>query len=299
MVGQAIIQAAPYKEILVADRDQLDLRSSEEVDYFFKEMKPEAVILAAAKVGGIHANSQHQKEFLLENLQIQNSVISAALKYHVKDFVFLASSCIYPKFSEQPIKESALLQGPLEPTNEGYALAKIAGVRLCRAIAEQDGLNYFSLMPTNLYGPHDNFDLESSHVPAALIRRFHEAKIAGVDSVDVWGTGKARREFMHVSDLARACWFLINKSLGGELLNVGTGHDIEIREFAKLISDIVGFDGAIIYDETKPDGSPRKLLDVSKIEGLGWKHKVELATGLQDTYRWFIQALDKGEVRGY
>jgi GDP-L-fucose synthase len=199
----------------------------------------------------------------------------------------------------QPISEDSLLTGPLESTNEGYALAKIAGIRLCRAIYDQDGLNYFSLMPTNMYGPQDNYDLVSSHVPAALMRKFHEAKINGADSVQVWGTGKARREFMHVDDMASACWYMVDQDTGGELFNVGTGEDVEIREFAQLMAQVVGFEGEIVYDTSKPDGTPRKLLDVSKIQARGWKHQVELEDGLKETYAWFVEALSKGEVRGY
>ena len=250
-------------------------------------------------MGGIGANSKHQMGFLLDNLKIQNAVIEAAVKLQIPKLIFLGSSCIYPKLAPQPINENSLLSGFLEPTNEGYALAKIAGVRLCRAVFEEHNLEYFSLMPTNLYGPEDNYDLESGHVPASLMRRFHEAKTANSTEVVVWGTGLPRREFMHVDDLASACWHLLGQKVGGELINVGTGTDIEIREFATLMADVVGFKGEIIFDPSKPDGTPRKLLDVTKIHSLGWRHKIELFDGLSRTYEWYTNALSKGEVRGY
>ena len=260
--------------------------------------KPDAIILAAAKVGGIEANAAHQKDFLLENLKIQNAVIEAASSLRIKNLLFLGSSCIYPKHAPQPICENSLLTGPLESTNEGYAIAKIAGIKLCRSIHEEQGLNYFSLMPTNLYGPNDNYDPHMSHAPAALIRKFHEAKINGTGEVVVWGSGTPRREFMHVDDMAEACWYMLEKKVGGELINVGTGEDISISEFAKLISKVVGFQGKITYDSLKPDGTPRKVLNVSKIETYGWKHKIKLEDGLKMTYAWYLDALVKGEVRG-
>jgi GDP-L-fucose synthase len=263
-----------------------------------KKEKPDAVILAAAKVGGIEANSTNQKDFLLQNLKIQNSVIEAASLLQIRNLLFLGSSCIYPKFAVQPISEESLLKGQLEPTNEGYAIAKIAGIKLCRSIFEELKLNYLSLMPTNLYGPNDNFDPKVSHVPAALLRKFHEAKVAGSSEVVVWGSGTPRREFMHVDDMADACWFMLGQEAGGELINVGTGIDIEIREFALLIAKIVGFEGEIVFDTTKPDGTPRKVLDVSKIHSFGWKHRIDLVDGLEATYAWYKHALERGEVRG-
>jgi GDP-L-fucose synthase len=260
--------------------------------------RPDAIILAAAKVGGIEANLAHQKDFLLQNLKIQNSVLEAASLLRVNNLLFLGSSCIYPKFADQPISEESLLNGQLEPTNEGYAIAKIAGIKLCRSIYEEQNLNYFSLMPTNLYGPNDNFDPKVSHVPAALLRKFHEAKISGSSEVTVWGSGTPRREFMHVDDMAEACWYMLGQEAGGELINVGTGKDIEIREFANLIAKIVGFDGDIVFDTSKPDGTPRKVLDVSKIHSFGWKHRIDLENGMEETYAWYKSALERGEVRG-
>ena len=276
----------------------MDLEDFKSVYQFLKKEKPDAVILAAAKVGGIEANSINQKDFLLQNLKIQNSVIEAASLLQIRNLLFLGSSCIYPKFAVQPISEESLLKGQLEPTNEGYAIAKIAGIKLCRSIFEELKLNYFSLMPTNLYGPNDNFDPKVSHVPAALLRKFHEAKVAGSSEVVVWGSGTPRREFMHVDDMADACWFMLGQEAGGELINVGTGNDIEIREFALLIAKIVGFEGEIVFDTTKPDGTPRKVLDVSKIHSFGWKHRIDLVDGMEATYAWYKHALERGEVRG-
>ena len=288
-----------HHELILADRSVLDLRDEKNVANFLRNEKPDLIILAAARVGGISANSRYQRQFLLENLQIQNAVLNSAADLNIPNLIFLGSSCIYPRLAPQPIKEDSLLSGPLEPTNEGYALAKIVGLKLCNAIHKDLGLNYFSLMPTNLYGPNDNFSLEDGHVPAALMRRFHEAKISKQPSVKVWGSGNPKREFMHVDDLANACWFLAEKNLGGELINIGTGIDIDISEFAKKIAAIVGFQGEIEFDISKPDGSPRKLLDVSKVHGLGWQHKIQLEDGLLATYKWFVQSLEKGEVRGY
>lgn len=300
MVGRALVRTAPSDiEVVVCDRKKLDLKSKADVEQFLSDEMPDAVILAAAKVGGIHANRTYQKVFLVENIEIQNSVICAAASLKIDNLIFLGSSCIYPKLAHQPISEDSLLTGELEPTNEGYALAKIAGVRLVKAIAEEESLNYFSLMPTNLYGPGDNFDLESSHVPAALMRRFHESKISNLKSVQIWGSGNPKREFMHVDDLAEACWFLLKMKLGGQLINVGTGIDISIKDFAKLMAKIVGYDGELIFDTNMPDGTPRKLLDVTKVNKLGWKSKIELETGLSSTYKWFAKALQNGEVRGY
>lgn len=300
MVGQALVRTAPLNySLVVRSRKDLDLSDSDNVKNSLMEMNVDTVIVAAARVGGIGANEKFQKEFLVENLVIQNNLIIGAEECGVRNLIFLGSSCIYPQMAPQPIKEGSLLTGPLEPTNEGYAIAKIAGIRLCKAIYDQDKLNYFSLMPTNLYGPNDNFDLFSSHVPAALIRKFHEAKINGQTEVTVWGTGKPRREFMYVDDMARACWYMLEKELGGELINIGTGEDISIAEFAELIAKIVGYRGKIVFDTTKSDGTPRKLLDVTKANSLGWRHSVELEEGIRKTYAWFVGALAEGEVRGY
>lgn len=300
LVGSALVRNAPEKyELITADRNNLDLLDKRAVDKFFKDIKPDAVILAAAKVGGISANSKHQKDFLLTNLEIQDAVIDSAARNGIPKLIFLGSSCIYPKLASQPISESSLLTGPLEPTNEGYALAKIAGIRLCKAISEELNLNYFSLMPTNLYGQNDNYDLEDSHVPAALMRRFHEAKEKGIAQVDIWGTGAPKREFMHADDMASATWYMLEVGAPGELINVGTGEDLTIRDFSILLAEVVGYEGKINFDTSKPDGTPRKLLDVSKIHALGWRHKIELRAGLNQTYDWFKQAIKNGEIRGY
>jgi len=300
MVGSSLIRQAPRNvTVIQAEREELDLRRPDEVHKFLVRTQPDAVILAAAKVGGIGANSKFQKEFLFENMQIQNSVIMASAELKIQKFVFLGSSCIYPKAAQQPIVENTLLTGPLESTNEGYALAKITGIRLCKAIYDQDGLNYVSLMPSNLYGPNDNFDMETSHVPAALMRKFHEAKIKGSSNVIIWGSGVPQREFMHVDDLAQACWYFLNQNVGGELINIGAGEEISILDFAKLMGQVVGFQGNLVFDNSKPDGTLRKLLDVSKANSFGWRHEVELREGLCQTYEWFVDALKGGRVRGY
>ena len=300
LVGSAIVRNAPEEyEIIAADRNSLDLSDKDAVISYLRKHSPDAVILAAAKVGGIFSNSRHQKDFLLKNLEIQDSVIDSAASFGIPKLIFLGSSCIYPKLAPQPISEMSLLTGPLEPTNEGYALAKIAGIRLCKAISEEMGLNYFSLMPTNLYGPNDNYDLQNSHVPAALMRRFHEAKEKNLSRVEIWGTGTPRREFMHSDDMASAIWHMLKVGAPGELINVGTGEDITIREFALDMAKIVGYQGEISFDTSKPDGTPRKLLDVSRINSLGWRAKIELKDGLSKTYEWFKQARKNGEVRGF
>lgn len=300
MVGSAVLRRKPsVEEIVTADRRELDLNNVGSVKNFFLKNGIDSVIMAAARVGGIKANSTFQKDFLLENLKIQNAVIEASVETGVTNFLFLGSSCIYPKFASQPINESALLSGSLEASNEAYAIAKIAGLKLTNAIFSETSLNYFSLMPTNLYGENDNYHLDSSHVPAALMRRFHEAKIQNLQTVDVWGSGKALREFMHVDDLADAIWYLVKKELGGELINIGTGKEITIGDFAILMSEVVGFKGKIYFDEGKPEGTPRKLLDVTKANSLGWRSQIELQNGLTQTYRWFQEALLRGEVRGY
>jgi GDP-L-fucose synthase len=261
------------------------------VDEFFAAERPEHVFLAAAKVGGILANSTYPVDFLRDNLAIELAVIDAAHRHGTKKLLFLGSSCIYPKFAPQPIREEYLLTGELEPTNEPYAVAKIAGIKLCQAYREQHGADFISVMPTNLYGPGDNFDLQTSHVLPALIRKFHEAKERGKSSVTIWGTGEPRREFLHVDDLAEACLFLMNNYSGNEPINVGTGSDISIRELAELVSEVVGYTGEIAYDTTKPDGTPRKLLDVSRLAELGWKAEIPLGDGICSTYQWYLDNL--------
>jgi GDP-L-fucose synthase len=290
MVGSALmrrLEGEAFSNVVTRERAQLDLTDELAVVKFFKEEQPHIVILAAAKVGGIKANSDFPVEFLADNLRIQNNVIRAAHENSVGQLLFLGSSCIYPKFAPQPIPESALLTGPLEQTNEAYAIAKIAGIKLCQAFSREYGANFISVMPTNLYGPNDNFDLETSHVLAALLRKAHEAKMRDDRKLVVWGTGKPRREFLHVDDLASACLLLLEKYDSPEIINVGCGEDISIRELAKLICEVVGFDGELAWDTTKPDGTPRKLLDVSKIRALGWKPAILLRDGIARTYEWF------------
>ena len=290
LVGSAILrklQAAGYTNLVTRTRAELDLRDQAAVNRFFEEERPEYVFLAAAKVGGILANSTYPADFIRDNLQIQTNVIDAAYRHGVKKLLFLGSSCIYPKYAPQPMKEEYLLTGPLEPTNEWYAVAKIAGIKMAQAYRRQYGFNAISLMPTNLYGPGDNFDLETSHVIPALIRKFHEAKVEGRPHVVVWGTGKPRREFLHVDDLADAALFLIENYDGEEIVNVGVGEDVSIRELAELIRDVVGFKGEIVFDTTKPDGTPRKLLDVSRLHALGWRASIPLRKGLEQTYAWY------------
>ena len=291
MVGSGLLrrmEAEGFTNLLVRDRSKLDLRNEFAVAKFLAAEKPNIVILAAAKVGGIKANDDFPAEFLLENLQIQNNVIHAAHENGVHKLLFLGSSCIYPKFAPQPIPETALLSGPLEPTNEAYAIAKIAGIKLCQAYSREYGANFISVMPTNLYGPNDNFDLETSHVLPALLRKAHEAKTRKDRKLIVWGSGKPRREFLHVDDLASACLLLLEKYDSAEIINVGCGEDISVHELAQLICDIVGFDGELAWDSTKPDGTPRKLLDVTKLRALGWKPAIPLRDGIAQTYKWFL-----------
>src|SRR6201997_2285550 len=290
MVGSALfrrVEAQGFTNLLTRHRSQLDLSDESAVAKFFAETRPDIVILAAAKVGGIKANNDYPVEFLLDNLRIQNNVIRSAHQTGVRKLLFLGSSCIYPKLAPQPIPESALLTGPLEPTNEAYAVAKIAGIKLCQAYAREYNANFISVMPTNLYGPNDNFDLETSHVLAALLRKAHEAKMRNDRKLIVWGTGKPRREFLHVDDLAAACLLLLEKYDSPEIINVGCGEDISIRELAELICEVVGFDGELAWDITKPDGTPQKLLDISKIRALGWKPEIPLRHGIARTYDWF------------
>ena len=292
MVGSALIRAFEAKRcqnLVKRERRELDLSDAAEVDKFFAAEKPDVVILAAAKVGGIKANNEHPVEFLLENLRLQNNVISAAHLNGARKLLFLGSSCIYPKLAPQPIPESALLTGPLEPTNEAYAIAKIAGIELCQAFSREYGANFISAMPTNLYGPNDNFDLETSHVLAALLRKAHEAKNRGAGEMVVWGTGTPRREFLHVDDCASACLHLLEKYDSPEIINVGCGEDVSIRELAELVCDVVGFDGELAWDKTKPDGTPRKLLDVSRLNALGWTPTIPLREGIVRTYDWFLK----------
>lgn len=298
LVGSAIVRALHAKEditLVVRDSHQLDLRDSAAVRGFFQAEKPEYVFLAAAKVGGILANSLYPADFIYDNLMIEANVIDSAYRFGVKKLLFLGSSCIYPKHAPQPMKESYLLTGPLEPTNEWYAVAKIAGIKLCQAYNNQYGTNFVTVMPTNLYGPNDNFDLSTSHVLPALIRNFHEAKERNEASVTIWGSGTPRREFLHVDDLADACLFVMKHYQGNEPLNIGTGRDIRITDLAYLVKEIVGYQGRIVYDRTKPDGMPQKLLDVSRISNLGWTPTISLREGIRRTYRWYVDHLGRNE----
>jgi GDP-L-fucose synthase len=287
MVGSALVRklkAEGYSNLILKSSADLDLTNQQEVKRFFKAQKPEYVFLAAAKVGGIVANTTYPAQFFYENLMIQNNVIHQSYEIGVKKLLFLASSCIYPKLAPQPIKEEYLLTGSLEPTNEAYAIAKISGVKICEAYNKQYGCNFISVMPTNLYGPNDNYDLETSHVLPALLRKFHEAKTKGLENVEVWGTGEPRREFLHVDDLANACFHLMQTYQGTISVNIGTGKDITIQELAEMIKKITGFTGEITWNTSKPDGTPRKLLDVSLIHSLGWKHAIELDGGIREVY---------------
>lgn len=294
MVGSAIwrnLSAKGYTNLIGATSKELDLRNQQVVRDFIQKIKPDVIIDAAAKVGGILANNNFPYQFLMENMQIQNNLIDAAHHFGVEKFIFLGSSCIYPKLAPQPLKEEYLLTGPLEPTNEWYALAKITGVKTCQALRNQFGKDYVSLMPTNLYGTHDNFDLTSSHVLPAMMRKFHEAKHNNNAPVTLWGSGTPMREFLFVDDMAEAVVFGLENKLPDYLYNVGTGEDLTIRELAETIQKIVGHQGDIVWDDTKPDGTPRKLMDVSKMHALGWKHQVHLEVGIQKTYDWFLENL--------
>ncbi len=288
MVGSALVrrlQLAGHDHLILCAPDELDLRNQEQTLRFFNENKPEYVFMAAAKVGGIMANQDYPAEFLYNNLAIQNQVIHQCYIHKVKKLLFLGSSCIYPALAPQPIKEEFLLTGLLEPTNESYALAKIAGIKMCQAYHRQYGCNFISVMPCNLYGPNDNFDLRTAHVLPALLRKFHEARRNGSPSVTVWGTGQPRREFMHVDDLADACYFLMQHYHSSELINIGTGKDISIAELAELIKAVTGYSGNIYFDHTKPDGVLRKLLSVDKLHKLGWRHSIEISAGISELYR--------------
>ena len=292
MVGSAILRRLEregYKNLVTRARQELDLTDQQAVETFFQDEKPEYVFLAAAKVGGILANSTYPAEFIYENLAIQTNIIHQSYLHGVKKLLFLGSSCIYPKNAPQPMKEDCLLTGELEPTNEPYAVAKIAGIKMCQAYNKQYGTNFISVMPTNLYGPGDNYDLETSHVLAALIRKFHEAKQEGKPYVEVWGSGKPRREFLHVDDLAEACLFLMQKYDESEIVNIGTGSDLSIEELAELIKETIGYAGYIKYDSSKPDGTLLKLLDASRINKLGWQPKIKLAEGIKATYDNFVK----------
>jgi GDP-L-fucose synthase len=291
LVGSALkrkLESEGYVNLICKTRPELNLLDQTEVEEFFAKEKPDYVFLAAAKVGGILANKTQKADFIYENLQIQNNIIHNAYKYKVKKLLFLGSSCIYPKLCEQPIKEEYLMTGPLEETNDAYATAKIAGIKMCQSYNKQFKTNFISVMPTNLYGPNDNFNLETSHVLPALLRRFHEAKVNNLKKVTVWGSGSPMREFLHVDDLADACVFLMNNYNQSEIVNIGTGTDITIKELAETIKTITGFQGKLEWDKSKPDGTPRKLLNVSRLHKLGWKHNINLKEGIEKTYEWFL-----------
>ena len=291
LVGSAIVrrlESAGYTNLQVATREQLDLRDQAAVNYWLRDDRPEYVYLVAGTVGGILANSTRPAEFLYDNLMIHGTVVEAARQIGTTKLLYLGSSCIYPREAPQPMTEEALLTSPLEPTNEPYAIAKIAGIKLCSAYRRQYGCNFISAMPTNLYGPGDNFDLDSSHVLPALMRKFHEAKLAGQSDVAIWGTGSPRREFLHVDDLADACVFLMDHYDGEQHVNVGTGVDVTIKELAEMVGQVVHPNSRLVFDTTKPDGSPRKLLDVNKLAGIGWTASTGLAEGIRSTYEWFL-----------
>ncbi len=297
MVGSACVRALRaqgYENLILRTRREVDLQDAAAVRRLYEETRPEYVIVAAARVGGILANQSQPVEFLRQNLQIQDNLIGGAYDAGVEKLLFLGSSCIYPKMAPQPIPESALLTGPLEPTNDAYAIAKIAGIKLCQAYSQEYGKRFISAMPTNLYGPEDNFDLQSSHVLPAMIRKFHDAKERGEGTVTLWGTGSPRREFLHSDDLADACVYLLNRYDDPEIVNVGCGEDIAIRELAELIRGIVGFEGELVWDSSKPDGTPRKLMDVTKLTGLGWKARTPLDEGIRSVYQWWLDARCKG-----
>ena len=292
LVGSAIVRQLRnqgYENLLLRTRVELDLTSQLEVRGFFRSETPDYVFLAAAKVGGIHANDTYPADFIVDNLAIELNVIRAAYKNGVKRLLFLGSSCIYPKQAPQPLREEYLLTGPLEPTNEPYAVAKIAGIKMCESYNRQYGSEFVSVMPTNLYGPNDNFDLENSHVLPALIRKFHEAKERVDDKVVVWGTGSPRREFLYVDDMAAACVFVMNRDGYTDMVNIGVGEDVRISDLARLVGEVVGFEGEIVFDPGKPDGTPRKLLDVSRLQALGWSAKTGLREGIEETYRWYLK----------
>ena len=290
MVGSALVRRLGRERctLLSAGRDELDLVRQDAVERWMEANRPEVVVVAAARVGGIHANDSYPADFLYENLTIESNIVHAAWRGGTEKLLFLGSSCIYPRDAAQPVAEDALLTGPLEPTNEWYAVAKIAGIKLCQAYRRQHGCDFIAAMPTNLFGPGDNFHPENSHVPAALLDRFHRAKVEGRDTVEVWGSGRPRREFLHVDDMADACVFLLKHYSGEDVINVGTGRDIAIAEFAEMVADVVGFRGRIAFDPGRPDGAPRKLLDTSRLEALGWTAGTGLRDGLEAYYRWYL-----------
>lgn len=295
LVGSAIVRKLRdkgYTNVIGRVHSELDLTNSFQVEQFFKAERPEYVFLAAAKVGGIYANSNYPADFILQNLKIQNNVIEMAHKYNVKKLMFLGSSCIYPKMCPQPIKEEYLLSGYLEETNEGYALAKISGLKMCQMFNKQYSTNYISVMPTNLYGPYDNYHQENSHVMPALIRKFHEAKMQNLEEVVVWGTGTPLREFLYSEDMADACIYLMETYKGNDFFNIGTGKEITIKGLAELVKEVVCFEGKLTLDSTKPDGTPRKLLDVSRLKEAGWEYKTELRDGIEKAYKWYLDSLN-------
>jgi GDP-L-fucose synthase len=301
LVGSAVmrkLQAAGHRQVLTATREQLDLRDQAAVHYWFRANRPEYVFLVAGTVGGILANSTRPAEFIYDNMMIHATVVHAAYLFNVKKLLYLGSSCIYPRECTQPMTEAMLLTAPLEPTNEPYAIAKIAGIKLCQAYRRQYGCHFISAMPTNLYGRNDNFDLTSSHVLPALIRKFYDARLEGRKDVVVWGTGRPKREFLHVDDLAEACLFLMDHYEDDSHINIGTGEDLTIHELASMVRDVVYPDATLIFDATKPDGSPRKLLDVSRLHSLGWRHRIDLRAGIEQTYQWFLEHHDVARGAG-
>jgi GDP-L-fucose synthase len=299
LVGSAVLrrlEKGGFQEVLTASRSECDLCNQADVQSWMESHRPEVVLLAAGKVGGIYANDHYPAEFLYQNIMIHANVIHASWKADVKRLLYLGSSCIYPKACAQPIKEEYLLTGPLEPTNEPYALAKISGIKMCDSYRRQYGCDFFSAMPTNLYGPHDNFDLKTSHVLPALIRKFHDAKVEGRSEVEVWGTGQVRREFLHVDDLADACLFLLEHYEGGGHINVGTGEDLTIHALAEQVREVVFPEASLKWNTAMPDGTPRKLLDISRLADLGWKSEVDLRAGIESTYQWFLGQVEKSAV---
>jgi len=300
LVGSALVRKLTemgYMNLIARTHAELDLTRQRDVEDFFDKERPEYVFLAAAKVGGILANNTYPAEFIYSNIVVQSNVIHSSYLFGVKKLSFLGSSCIYPRDCPQPMKEEYLLSGYLEPTNEPYVVAKIAGIKMCQSYNRQYGTNYISVMPTNLYGPNDNFDLQNAHVLPALIRKFHEAKVADQKEVVVWGTGSPRREFLYIEDLADACVFFMNNYNSSEIINIGVGKDISIRELALMVKEIVDYNGELVFDTSKPDGTPRKLLDVSKLSSLGWKAKTSLEEGIKKTYEWYAEMLEGGKVR--
>ena len=300
MVGSAIVrclQRHGYEHVLTPTRAELDLKNSVAVNAYLETHRPQEVYIAAATVGGIHANDSFAADFIYDNLMIEANLIHGAHRIDVDKLLFLGSTCIYPKLAPQPLKEEYLLSGPLEPTNEWYAIAKIAGIKLCQAYRKQHGRRFICAMPTNLYGPHDSFDLQNSHVLPALIRKFHEAKAEVKSNVTIWGSGVPRREFLHVDDCAEACVFLMQHYDAADIINVGVGEDVTILELANLIGDVIGYQGELVFDHSKPDGTPRKLVDVEKINALGWRAQIGLRDGITSTYAWFIDALESGRTR--